>query len=511
MSTMILPDGVKLYNPIASTKAICLLEMEMHKMSQAIRRKTDWQVKIWQDSVVSKWRNEAIAQGMREEAVNYVFEQVKYFSTICEGGIEPGPVEASWICDELIDEDLNSKFQMLVKVLEDIPASEKDYHPGSDDLVVDLVHPALYCYVVGESLLTDENSISVDFLPQKKPDDGIPIHREYIETSIPRSKHRWMPADVECDENGGIKFCSYINNLNPTEHKELYKIIEKIMEKFIPMFNRCLTDVTVWKGSIIGMSKYSFYDHKDTFVYDENEEWNEETNRKYEEWQRNRKFLPITVPEFKIPEYNQIQIDLKGHRLQVIVKIANIELTPVKPKYEGGSWHVEGMAEERIVATGIYYWDMENITESKLTFRKLIQDPYYEQNDERGVDEIYGLKNHDKLNQVAGDLEAKRGRCLVFPNIYQHRVQPFELIDKTKRGFRKILVYFLIDPTCSIVSTRNVAPQQETWNDVKQKSRKTMTKEDALKYREKLMFERKFVQDKISEVFYEREFYLCEH
>jgi hypothetical protein len=28
--------------------------------------------------------------------------------------------------------------------------------------------------------------------------------------------------------------------------------------------------------------------------------------------------------------------------LQVIVKLANIHLTPEKPKYEGGTWHVEG-------------------------------------------------------------------------------------------------------------------------------------------------------------------------
>jgi Protein of unknown function (DUF4246) len=31
-----------------------------------------------------------------------------------------------------------------------------------------------------------------------------------------------------------------------------------------------------------------------------------------------------------------------GRPLQVIVKLANIELTPEKPKYNGGSWHVEG-------------------------------------------------------------------------------------------------------------------------------------------------------------------------
>ena len=28
--------------------------------------------------------------------------------------------------------------------------------------------------------------------------------------------------------------------------------------------------------------------------------------------------------------------------LQIIVKLANIHLTPENPSYEGGSWHVEG-------------------------------------------------------------------------------------------------------------------------------------------------------------------------
>ena len=42
----------------------------------------------------------------------------------------------------------------------------------------------------------------------------------------------------------------------------------------------------------------------------------------------------------------EMTVDLKrdyGNRgLQIIVKLANIELTPEKPNYEGGTWHVEG-------------------------------------------------------------------------------------------------------------------------------------------------------------------------
>lgn len=67
----------------------------------------------------------------------------------------------------------------------------------------------------------------------------------------------------------------------------------------------------------------------------------------------------------------------------------------------GGTWHVEGIDEERIVATGIYYYEMENITESKLHFRQSVKDPDYEQNDDRGVLAIYGMKDEDQLNQVS--------------------------------------------------------------------------------------------------------------
>jgi hypothetical protein len=42
-------------------------------------------------------------------------------------------------------------------------------------------------------------------------------------------------------------------------------------------------------------------------------------------------------------------------------------------------------------------------------------------------------------------------------------VQPFELIDKSKRGIRKILVFFLCDPSEPVVSTATVPPQQLSW------------------------------------------------
>jgi len=47
--------------------------------------------------------------------------------------------------------------------------------------------------------------------------------------------------------------------------------------------------------------------------------------------------------------------------------------------------------------------------------------------------------------------------------LYQHKVSPFSLADKTRPGHRKICVFFLIDPVVPIISTSQVAPQQRDW------------------------------------------------
>ena len=65
--------------------------------------------------------------------------------------------------------------------------------------------------------------------------------------------------------------------------------------------------------------------------------------------------------------------------------------------------------------------------------------------------------------QGIGDVITKTHRCIAFPNLYQHQVQPFRLGDPSKPGHRKILVFFLVDPTQRVLSATDVAPQQREW------------------------------------------------
>lgn len=155
---------------------------------------------------------------------------------------------------------------------------------------------------------------------------------------------------------------------------------------------------------------------------------------------------------------------------------------------------------ENIVASGIYYYDQDNIPESYLEFREAVKEPSYEQNDDIGVEIVYNLENEGPLNQYLGHIITSNNRCIAFPNVYQHRVEPFSLIDKDKPGYRKILVFFLVDPTKSILSTVSVPPQQGV-----------MSLKDAKSHRSKLMKERKYFVEQNSEFFFERPFSLCEH
>ncbi|RSL78137.1 hypothetical protein CEP51_008470 [Fusarium floridanum] len=68
------------------------------------------------------------------------------------------------------------------------------------------------------------------------------------------------------------------------------------------------------------------------------------------------------------PEQN-LREKFQENGLQVIVKMASIELTPENLEFLAGGWHLEGQMNEKICATTLYYIDSENVTPSHLSFR----------------------------------------------------------------------------------------------------------------------------------------------
>ncbi|KAG9084962.1 hypothetical protein FS749_004797 [Ceratobasidium sp. UAMH 11750] len=251
----------------------------------------------------------------------------------------------------------------------------------------------------------------------------------------------------------------------------------------------------------------------------------EQHDRAYAEWELERPYFHPDVPlegyQLGSREHREFKYTLAGKTIQVIVKLANIHLTREKPSYPGGSWHIEGMWNEAIAASGIYYYDEENISESRLAFRTAASIPIaYEQGDERGCRLTWGVGDEEPSVNELGSVRTSQDRTIAFPNIYQHRVSPFELRDKSKPGHRKILALFLVDPAVQRPSTTIVPPQQQGWRvDLDPalvgvmlgRVESTMSRQEAEAYRLELMNERTAFVKANDDHFFSVPFSMCEH
>ncbi|TMW64924.1 hypothetical protein Poli38472_009091 [Pythium oligandrum] len=444
--------------------------------------------------------------------LNQVISEHDLTSANVSGFISPGPVPETWMSDTIIPADVKLKFANEVQVLEDMPHTDKDWHPGSNNQVLDLVHPSLYCCVFGKTMRAPDS-----MCPAATSSKNALEHMERIMFSGTTlveneyrgdAKYQWIPSGFAVDEDGHVQILSYINNLHPAKYGDMYLSIGSIFEKFVPMFDKVLSSLVNEDAPSPSLAIPDIY------------------NRDTDEVPP-RPTVPDVLPlqPTCLTEYT-----IKGTTVQVIVKVAEIHLTPEKPAYLGGAWHVEGSDAEQIVATGIYYFGCENITESKLSFRVIVEAPDYEQDDYLGMAATYGLENEELLVQYLGSAIAREDRCVVFPNTLQHKVEPFELADKSKPGVRKILAFFIVDPTKMIPSTSAIPPQRSDWiqaayqpifaglqqlpevvlqDNMKQLLDNGMSLSEAKEHRRGLMDERTPVDG--AEDDYELFFSLCEH
>ncbi|KDQ10055.1 hypothetical protein BOTBODRAFT_137152 [Botryobasidium botryosum FD-172 SS1] len=453
-----------------------LIELKMNTLSSVLRDKPSWIQKSRDPQIIGKWRKEVHLQqeGLPAEhqltpsMVDYVLSELAGYAKLFDEttGIEMGCCERIWKSDSLVSTELRNALLKCVARLEDVPEAEKDWHPKSNDKVLDLVHPSLYPLVYGRTRAYNPSDNESLLLTCSEPAD-----------MFNSAKYQWLPADFDIDVEGKATLVSpYINNVDRVQHGALYKVIERLVGAAVPMWNRVLSDLRrpltpprIQTSLILDSSGYKFeYYGVECIWFDdpirayphEDGQWD---NAEYHAWtQAQPKRLPQALAKYDgALDVIKQTVDLSNSRIQVIVKLANIVLTAEKPSYPGGSWHVEGMKNESIVSTFIYYYDEENVTESQLAFRAAVCAPtYHMQDDSMCMGILYGLDRGKTCVQHRGHIFTREGRCIAFPNIYQHQVQPFELADKTKPGHRKIVAFFLIDPTRKIPSTTDVPPQR---------------------------------------------------
>ena len=455
----------------------------MSYIIHSIVSKPKWMDKINNMNIVNKWIRELQNEGIDNNKINiimkllkqmkdnnYTIEQYSWFNKlefnvsdifydicnckceICKGN-ENDMTESIAYCKNIckcIISNRNCRSDFLTKFINNeftefnqsnlIQLTEKykllnnsSFHSGSN-ILYDVIHPSLTCYIDGVTEIKDN---------------------EYNLTIDENMLFQWLPLNVNNNNNEyEIKIESLMSEDQENNQIiiDMYKEINQIFNKMVPMFNKVLLSLT--------------------------------TN----------KIIDDTISLME--------------SCQVIVKIQEIQLTPDKPNYDSSSWHLEGTKYEKIIATGIYYYDMENIEENYLSFRTNLNDEAdyqinYPQNCPIYVNHHYGLESsfdhgHNKFSYVKlGNVKTEKNMLLTFPNFMQHKVSNIKLKDKMKIGFRKILVFFLVDPRQKILSLDDVIQP-------------TLLNEDKLDYESILMYQRTFETKNQNEI-YCREISLCEH
>ncbi|PLN85528.1 hypothetical protein BDW42DRAFT_183027 [Aspergillus taichungensis] len=465
-------------------------ELIMMDIMNHISEKPMWYQKVYDEQITSKWRDE-IAQSnldVTPKMFDWIVQEMQWKASVYEEQkllqiFDTGVVRS----DTAIPDDLQQALRDAVAPLENVPEDKKDYHPGSDNKVVDLVHPSLYPLVYGRTRILPDRTLSLadcldhagqgEVIPTPTLDPEIWPFTGQVPSNAFSFRFQWLPCEVRfSDSDGGCRITSYINNLAPFRHRALYSAIERVIARAIPLWDQSLTAVRGYRRDRIpyGRVEYLARDTPEPEAEDEEEEDSDEFGDRCYEWSHSRPIkLPEPEGEFCPPEpYESVRLRerFRDEGLQVIVKLANIELGPEKPEYGGGSWHIEGQLNERICATAIYYYDSSNITPSRLSFRQRaaqVSDVRYEQDHHEFLHAVYGFgpeaTREGNLTQELGSVLCPAGRLLTFPNTVQHRVAPFALADRSRRGHRKILALFLVDPLRRVISTAHVPPQQVEW------------------------------------------------
>ena len=86
-------------------------------------------------------------------------------------------------------------------------------------------------------------------------------------------------------------------------------------------------------------------------------------------------------------------------KIQVIVKAANVIVTPEQGFYPGGTWHSEGDTEN-IVATAIFYYECQNVKESVLEFRSSLDEESFFGIEQDNVKQAWDRCNVSYLNSI---------------------------------------------------------------------------------------------------------------
>lgn len=124
--------------------------------------------------------------------------------------------------DAIISEDLKEELKAAVRPLENTPDQLKDWHPGSDEKALDLVHPSLFPLFYSRTRVLPTGSIDLrDCAESCNEGEVVPIPKDEkvrvrgLNASLRQfslrqvkfwsKRFQWLPCDVQFAEDDKVK------------------------------------------------------------------------------------------------------------------------------------------------------------------------------------------------------------------------------------------------------------------------------------------------------------------
>ncbi|OAJ32828.1 hypothetical protein BDEG_28708 [Batrachochytrium dendrobatidis JEL423] len=219
-----------------------LVEMRYIQYLQSILCKPMWWIDITNQHIVEQWRADSLDRNILPSTFNLALEQLGVFvkQLVCNGSdgfgtIVPGPVELTYILDNGIPDNVYTR---LMTNVSDI---EHGSNHNTGQMVHNLIDASMYSVVYGQTMITPlsirlkyTTMVPCDILLSTRLVSDMPIiegDSEFISC-----KFQCLPSEFRVEWDGSMTINSYINNLNPIWHRDMYKCIAKIFKCFVPMF-----------------------------------------------------------------------------------------------------------------------------------------------------------------------------------------------------------------------------------------------------------------------------------
>ncbi|OAJ39903.1 hypothetical protein BDEG_23700 [Batrachochytrium dendrobatidis JEL423] len=361
-----------------------------------ILNEPSWWISIGTPEIVQRWLSEMsnVAATMDQPSLDMdmVISLARHLAdtsvcTLDDGSIiVPGPVVGTLSSSNAIPMLLQARLVAHTRILEDIPEEHKDWlmtcrsttTMGTSDTAVSsdknelsLVHPSLFCLYYNHTMIKLDSRKNLQRMQPpwsqfvgsgnqiaRVPNRG--ITGPWLTRSL---RFQWLPSEVVVSPSGVPTITSYINNLHPSHHSELYQDITDIFQQFIPLFEKQVSLLM----SLPSISRLLTVNQSADSLNDLSSSDSEESDDVSHGSTTDTSSDSTNAPHTNIPKAN---VSFKGRRLQIIIKLSQIHVSPNHPEYIGEQWCFDGNANEAIVATGIYAYDVSDmVTPPTIEFR----------------------------------------------------------------------------------------------------------------------------------------------